>query len=139
MEIKGKVVYNLGIQSGVSKSGKEWKKASLVVEIPSQYPKNVALDNMKRADEFAALEVGTEGTFQIEVESREYNGRWYTSVSCWNWAVSNGQTEPPAQAFELQSTATQSATPALDSLGVKGYQGRFPEPPAEAIAEDLPF
>lgn len=139
MEIKGKVVYNLGIQGGVSKSGKEWKKASLIVEIPSQYPKNVALDNMKRADEFASLGVGTEGTFQIEVESREYNGRWYTSVSCWDWKVSNSQPEQTAQVLEPQSTAEQSATPALDSLGVKGYQGRFPEAPTEEIAEDLPF
>lgn len=100
MEIKGKVTANLGVQKGTSKAGNEWSKATIVIETEGQYPKKIALDNMKNADSFGSLPVGTEGTFHIEVESREYNGRWYTSVNCWKWEVAQrapAQSEPKPQ------------------------------------------
>lgn len=97
LTIKGKVVSNLGVQKGTSKAGKEWSKTTLIVEYgDSQYPKRVALDNLKNAEEFAKLAVGAEGVFHIEVESREFNGRWYTSVNCWKWEVAQPATQQPA-------------------------------------------
>lgn len=104
MEIKGKVIANLGVQSGTSKAGNVWKKATIVVEYgDGQYPKRVALDNMKQADEFGKLAVGTEGTFSLDVESREFNGRWFTSVNCWKWDV--GQNAPAQQPQAQPQTA----------------------------------
>lgn len=98
LTIKGKVVSNLGVQKGTSKAGKDWSKATLIVEYgDSQYPKRVALDNLKNAEEFAKLAVGTEGVFHIEVESREFNGRWYTSVNCWKWETTQQPQQAPAQ------------------------------------------
>lgn len=98
--IKGRVVANLGVQSGTSKAGNSWQKATIVVEQPGQYPTRVALENLKKADEFAALTVGTEGTFHIEVESREYNGRWYTGVTCWKWETAQTPAVPAASTTE---------------------------------------
>ena len=89
MEIKGRVIINLGVQSGTSKAGKQWSKASIVVETEGQYPKKIAMDNLKNADAFGALAVGTVGTFYIEIESREFNGRWYTSVNWCKWEVAS--------------------------------------------------
>lgn len=102
MEIKGKVVDNLGVQRGTSKAGKEWSKAMIVIETEGQYPKKIALDNMKNADSFGALAVGTEGVFHIEVESREFNGRWYTSASCWKWETTQQPQAQTAQEDESQ-------------------------------------
>ena len=65
MEIKGRVVANLGVQKGTSKAGNDWSKATVVIETEGQYPKKIALDNMRNADSFAALAVGTVGTFHI--------------------------------------------------------------------------
>ena len=101
MEIKGKVVANLGVQKGTSKAGKEWAKATVVIEYGDQYPKKVALDNLKNAEDFAKLAVGADGTFHIEVESREFNGRWYTSVNCWKWETAPAQ---PVQQPVYQQT-----------------------------------
>lgn len=126
MEIKGKVVANLGVQIGTSKAGKEWAKATVVIEYGDQYPKKIALDNMKNADSFGALAVGTEGTFNIEVESREFNGRWYTSVNCWKWETAQPQLSP---------------TPTNDPYAAMGMQPRETQAqtaPA-AQADDLPF
>lgn len=112
MEIKGRVVANLGVQKGTSKAGNEWSKATVVVEYGDQYPKKIALDNMKNADSFGALEVGTEGTFHIEVESREFNGRWYTSVNCWKW-----ETTQQAPAQSVQQPVYQQAQAPKDDMG----------------------
>lgn len=128
MTISGKVIQNLGIQSGTSKAGNAWSKSSIVIETEGQYPKKVALDNLKNVEEFAKLAPGTVGTFHIEISSNEYNGRWYTSVNCWKWEIDEQQV----------STAAQSATPTLDAMGVKGYQGQ-PVQTAPQEADDLPF
>lgn len=112
MEIKGKVVANLGVWKGTSKAGKEWAKATVVIEYGDQYPKKVALDNMKNAEDFAKLAVGTEGTFHIEVESREFNGRWYTSVNCWKW-----ETTQQAPAQPVQQPVYQQAQAPKDDIG----------------------
>ena len=95
MEIKGRVIQSLGVQKGTSKAGKEWSKASVIIETDGQYPKKVALDNMKNAEEFGKLPVGSTGVFHIEVESREFNGGWYTNVNCWKWEMD--QAQPSAQ------------------------------------------
>lgn len=118
MEIKGKVVANLGVQKGTSKSGKDWSKATIVVEYGDnpQYPKKVTLDNMKNADSFAALAVGTEGTFHIEVESREFNGRWYTSVNCWKWETTQQDQAQPVQQQTVYQQPQAPDTPPTDDL-----------------------
>lgn len=112
MEIKGKVVANLGLQKGTSKAGKEWAKSTAVIEYGDQYPKKIALDNLKNAEEFAKLAVGTEGVFYIEVESREFNNRWYTSVNCWKWEVATltqqPQQAPAQQGWEQMYQQTQA-------------------------------
>ncbi|MBD5302394.1 MAG: DUF3127 domain-containing protein [Bacteroides sp.] len=127
MEIKGKIIQNLGIQSGTSKAGKAWSKASILIETEGQYPKKVVLDNLKNADEFSKLAVGSTGTFHIEINSNEYNGRWYTSVSCWKWQL------------DRQPQQSTSATPTLDSMGVTGYQGQNTQTAPQEEDSDLPF
>lgn len=125
MEIKGKVIANLGVQSGTSKAGNVWKKATIVVEYgDGQYPKRVALDNMKQADEFGKLAVGAEGTFSLDVESREFNGRWFTSVNCWKWDV--------GQNVLAQQTPTQQGWGQM-------YQQPQAQPSPVPQSDDLPF
>ena len=89
MEIKGKVVAVLPMESGTSKAGNAWSKASIIIETTDnpQSPKKVKLSNMKKAEEFARLAVGTEAVFSIEIDSHEYNQRWYTEVICWRWDI----------------------------------------------------
>ncbi len=114
MEIKGKVVANLGLQKGTSKAGKEWAKSTVVIEYGDQYPKKVALDNLKNAEDFAKLAVGADGTFHIEVESREFNGRWYTSVNCWKWETAQQAPTQPAQQPVYQQPQAPDTHPAND-------------------------
>lgn len=106
LTIKGKVIQCLGMHSGTSKAGKSWSKATIVIEeTEGQYPKKVAISNMNNAEKFAAIPVDSTGEFCIEIDSREYNGKWYTNVNCWKWTL-----EPAAPAPQ-PSFPQQTADP----------------------------
>lgn len=157
MEIKGRVIMNLGVQSGTSKAGKQWSKASIVVETEGQYPKKIAMDNLKNAEEFEKLAPGTVGTFHIEVSSNEFNGRWYTSVNCYKWEAASPypQQQPYGQPYApqgYQQPYGQTGYPPQQQFGqTQGmpYQPQAPQSPyptAQPLPEgtkdgtdDLPF
>lgn len=147
MEIKGTIINVLPLESGVSKTnGNPWSKATIVVETEGQYPKKVAMNNMKNAEEFVRLPIGARGTFKIEVESREYKGKWYSDIRCWAYEL-EGQLAPPQQQY------AQPLQPSSQQLP-KGY-GNYPsqqqsyppqpqgyqQPPQQQFPteEDIPF
>lgn len=70
--------------TGVAKSsGNPWKKREYVLETQETYPKKVHFDLFgDRADQYP-LAVGDNITLSFDIESREYNGRWYTSIRGW--------------------------------------------------------
>ena len=93
MEITGKIIQVLPEQGGVSRtSGKEWKMQAYVLETQEQYPRKVHFEifgddrikaNPCRVDDIV--------TVSFDLESREFNGRWYTSVRAWK--VEQGEQE----------------------------------------------
>jgi len=115
MELQCRVINVLPLESGTSKAGKEWKRAMVIVQYgDAQYPKTLAVSNMKHPEEFAKLTVGTELTMNIDMKSREFNGRWYTNVNCWKWEVTQlaqSNTKQEWQAAYLQPTQAQPTPP----------------------------
>lgn len=84
MEIQGKIVILYPEVSGVSRSGNEWRKREFVLETPGMYPKKVCITLFgDRSDVLNSFEEGQEVTVQVDIESREHNGRWYTSVNAY--------------------------------------------------------
>lgn len=82
MEINGKIVQVLNEQTGNGRNG-VWRKRDYVLETKGQYPKKVCVTVWgDKIDQFG-MKVGDEVTAGIEIESREYNGRWYTDVKAW--------------------------------------------------------
>lgn len=82
MDVKGKVVQLLAPQSGQGKKG-VWKKQEFILETQSQYPKKVCLSIWgDKIDQFK-IQVGDSLTVSVELESREYNSRWYTEARAW--------------------------------------------------------
>ena len=107
MEIKGKIIAVLPLQSGVSQAGKQWKKQEFVVETPDQFPRKVCMTLFgDRVDQYPVA-IGDDVVVSIDIESREYNGRWYTNVNAWKIEKASLQAEVPAPApvptFEPQS------------------------------------
>ena len=90
MEITGKIIQVLPEVGGVSKAGNEWKKQEYVLETHDQYPKKVCFQ-IFGADKIAqaAIQPGEELTVSFDIDSREYQGRWFTSINA--WAASGGR------------------------------------------------
>ena len=81
MQITGTVKQILPMQSGVGKNG-AWKKQEVIIETDGQYPKQICVSMMKDlADRLFTL--GETITCSVNIESREFNGKWYTNVSAW--------------------------------------------------------
>lgn len=122
IKIKGRIVTALPEVSGVAKNGNPWRKREYVLETEGQYPKKVAFSVMGDKIENLNLAVGQSVEVSVDIESREYNGRWYTSVSAY------------------ASTPIQAAQPQAQPQ----YNAPAPPPPytsapAGAKEEDLPF
>jgi hypothetical protein len=82
MELEGKIIQINPPQSGEGKNG-SWKKQEYIIETKSQYPKKVcAVAWGDKIDQFA-LQLNEDVVLSIELESREYNSRWYTDVRIW--------------------------------------------------------
>lgn len=83
MDIKGTVIQIFPTQTGQGKKG-QWQKQEFLLETQGQYPKKICMSlwGHEKIDN-ADLEEGMTLTAHIELESREYNGRYYTEVRCW--------------------------------------------------------
>ena len=85
MEINGKIIELLAEKSRESAKG-PWRKQEYILETEGQYPKQVCFMAWSdKIDEFAIKE-GETLVVSIDLESREYNGRWYTDVRAWKVA-----------------------------------------------------
>ena len=81
--IKGKVVSILEMQTGEGANG-TWKKQEYILEtLDSKYPKKVCISVWGDKIETFALKQGDNIEASIEIESREFNGRFYTNVQAW--------------------------------------------------------
>jgi hypothetical protein len=90
MDLSGKITSLLPEVSGSSKSGNAWRKQEYILETGGQYPKKVCVSIWgDKIDQFG-LKVGEQVNLGIEVESREYNGRWYTEVKAYKVDRSQG-------------------------------------------------
>ena len=107
MELTGKIIQLLPEQSGQSARG-NWRKQEYILETDGQYPKKVCFMAWgDKIDEFQ-LKEGEEVIVSINIESREYNGRWYTDVKAWKvqrGSAGENQVAPSQQAEPPQSEA----------------------------------
>jgi hypothetical protein len=82
MELEGKVIQINPLQSGEGRNG-TWKKQEFIIETTSQYPKKVCVTVWgDKIDQFN-IQQNEDLKLSIELESREYNNRWYTDVRAW--------------------------------------------------------
>ncbi len=93
MEISGKVIEILPEQSGQGRNG-TWRRQEFILEIPGQYPRKVCIALWGEKIDQIALQNGEEVTAHIDIESREYNGKWFTSVKAWK--IEKTQVSSPA-------------------------------------------
>ena len=87
MEVTGTVIFT-ETQSGTSKAGRPWKKKVFVIEfMEGTYTKHIAFElfGEERIDN-NPFRKGQTVTVSYDIESEEYNGRWYTRCTAWRVA-----------------------------------------------------
>jgi hypothetical protein len=84
LRVKGNIVKILNVESGISKAGKEWKKQEFVIETQEQFPKMVCFTLFNEKTALAGgLTTGQEVEVSFNIESREYNGKWFHNINAW--------------------------------------------------------
>ena len=128
MEMNGKIVQLLPKQSGEGKNG-VWEKQEYILETEGQYPKKVCFNLWGDKINQFGLKEGDQVQVSFDIESREYNSRWYTDVKAWNVKkVGAGASEPNNPA-------------PLDQLDVAPFE-EGNDPFAASVSgggDDLPF
>lgn len=93
MEISGKIVACLAERSGISQTGKPWRCAQYVMETFDPNPKKIAFDVLGE-ERIAELNIrqGEDLTVSLDLDAREYHGRWYNQLRAWKVVRSSGVT-----------------------------------------------
>ena len=130
MEITGKIIAVLPERGGVSKTGNEWKMQEYVLETHEQYPKKICF-NVFGADKIAQfnIQAGEVLTVSFDIDSREYNGRWYNDIRAWKV---DRNVAAPAAAPAAPAAGAPVPPPVADPFGA-------PQMNASSEADDLPF
>lgn len=137
MEIIGKVVRLGNLVEGTSARG-PWRKQELIIETEEQYPRTVCLICWtNQIDEIQKFAPGQTIKAQIEISSREFNGKWYTDVRVWRFDPV-GATAAPAAA-PAQPVQQPYQQPAMHQTPPVAQPVTDYYPPAEDSVDDLPF
>ena len=149
MEFEGTVVMELPMAEGISKNtGRPWKKREWIVETGGgMYPRKVKIQAFNDRADALQLEVGHPYAISIEVESREFNGRWYTDVNAMGARplASMGVGVQPQQAYGQpaygQPAPAQPAAPAQQApFGTQAAPAvSDPFAGGDNNTDDLPF
>ncbi len=87
----------LPLVTGQSARG-EWKKQEVIFDLPGEFNRKLCVGFWNdRAVDAAALRPGDRVALSVNIESREYNGRWYTEVRAWRMNRLEVQTGAPMQ------------------------------------------
>ncbi len=97
--ISGKVIQLLPEQSGEGKNG-TWRKREFVLETQDNFPKKICMNQWGDEIDRSNLKVGEVIKASIDINSREYNGRWYTDVKAWK--VEKSEANSSTDGFEDQ-------------------------------------
>lgn len=110
MNLTGTIIQILPAREGVSqRTGNPWKIQEYVLETDEQYPRKVCFEVFgEERINYLNLQLYEKVTLEIDIESHEFNGRWFTSVKAISAARLTGGTAPsPTPQPTLQSAAQE--------------------------------
>lgn len=89
-QVTGKLHKVLEIESGTGGKGK-WEKQSFIVETNDQYPKKICIELWgEKVKDLTKFQPGQDVKVSFNAESREYNGKWFTTLRAWKIEALSG-------------------------------------------------
>jgi len=118
--LEGRLVQILSAQEGQSTRG-AWKKQDFIIETSEQYPKKVCICCWnEKTDELSKFQLNDNLRVSVNIESREYNSKWYTYIKAW-------------RIEQLNTESTTNSNPAISEDDISGVSFSNDE------NDDLPF
>lgn len=144
MEIKvvGTIEKLMPISKGVSSTGREWVKQDIVMSMANgQFVKHftAAVMGQERIDNFK-LRVGDNIVAYLDIDAKEYNGRWYNSINIWKVerVGATGNNNDASNGSQQRSSQTQSNQQQSEPMPPKQKQQEIIASPYNN-GDDLPF
>ena len=84
MEFEGVVYKIMPVTRGTSARG-EWQRQDVVFDYNDggQFSRKICVTFFNKESDVAKLREGETFLVSVNIESREYNGRWYTDIRAW--------------------------------------------------------
>jgi len=110
LKILGSITHILPIQTGTSKTNKEWSKQDFVIQTEGQYPKPIMFTLFgEKTSLIQGFIIGSQVEVYFNLESREHDGKWYSQVNAWKVDFKGTQS----------SQSNNTATPNKPDFGVQ--------------------
>ena len=123
MEFEGVVYKILPATKGTSARG-DWQRQEVIFELPQEFSRKICVIFFNKESDVARLREGMICTVSVNIESREYNGKWYTDVRAWR----------------VQPKEETPAAPAMPDMPPFTEEPAYAAPAAPmAEVDDLPF
>lgn len=118
MEFTGTVYKIMPATEGTSQRG-PWKRQDVVFDYSDggQFTRKICVTFFNRPDDVAKLREGGEYEVSVNIESREYQGRWYTDIRAWRLQPKQAEQAAAPQATDMPPFPTSEpsyAAPAQD-------------------------
>ena len=102
IEFKG-IVKHVSTPVVSRKNDKTYESVTIVIEEQGeQYPSSIAFTALNKPDEVAKCKIGSDVKAIINVQAREWDGKWFTNLNVWKIEVleaapSSGSQSQPQQ------------------------------------------
>jgi len=96
-QLEGKITNVLEVQTGVSKAGKEWQKLSVIVGTEEEYNNTYCFEifGAEKVEDFTArFSIGMAVKIDFNINTNEWNGKYFTSLGIWKIDGVGNQTAP---------------------------------------------
>ena len=98
MDFEGTVYKIMPVTKGTSSRG-EWQRQDVVFEMnEGSFARKICVTFFNKPEDAAKLKEGATYNVSVNIESREYNGRWYTDIRAWRIQPKQAETAAPAPA-----------------------------------------
>jgi len=137
--VQGKVAEVLEEQSGEGRNG-PWRRRDFILEMDDRFSRKVCVSQWGDSIDSDPVSVGETIKAYINLQSREYNGRWYTDVRAWR--IDKGGEPgaggyPDEPGFGDQDTSRSGSRPAQQDPPSKNNS--MIDGDLDDVDDDLPF
>lgn len=128
IEVLGRLTQILPEVTGNGKNG-AWMKQEFIIETSDMYPKKICISAWgDKVDMLKNFSAGDDLKISVNIESREYNSRWYTDVRAWKIERA-GNSDSETHSNAPAPSNVKSDKPSPPDQGI----------PSSAYNDDLPF